>query len=186
MAVGKILRLFTVDDYHQMGKTGILRPDDRVELIEGEVVEVTPIGRRHAACVARATDAFAVPLRGRSIIWVQNPIRLDDYSEPQPDVALLRPKPDFYASAHPTPADVLLIVEVADSSIEYDRRVKLPLYARAGIPEVWLALPEQDCLEVRCEPSADGYRVARTVRRGERLAPIAFPDLSLGVEDLLG
>jgi Uma2 family endonuclease len=186
MAVELTRRRFTVGEYHQMAKSGILKPGDRVELIDGEIVEMTPIGRRHNACVLRANDAFAGPLKGRAIVSVQSPVRLDDGTEPEPDIALLRRKPDFYDAGIPTAADVFLIVEVADSSVEYDRRVKVPLYARAGVPEVWLALIEADHVEVHREPGPTGYRVVRSVRRGEPLGPAAFPDLVLDVAALLG
>jgi Uma2 family endonuclease len=127
-------RLFTVEEYHRMAEAGILSEDDRVELIEGELVTMSPIGSRHAACVARLT-ALLFPVGGRGILWVQNPIRLGARSEPQPDVALLRYRPDFYASAHPGPEDVLLVVEVAETSADADRSLKIPLYARYGIPK---------------------------------------------------
>jgi Uma2 family endonuclease len=185
MAVVLARRRFHVDEYYRMAEIGIFKPGERVELIDGEIVEMTPLGRRHGACVDRANTAFAA-LVGRAIVRVQGSIRLDDGTEPQPDIALLRPKADFYASAVPTAADVFLVVEVADSSVEYDRRVKTPLYARAGVAEVWLALIEADHVEVHREPGPTGYRVVRSVRRGEPLSPAAFPDLVLDVAALLG
>jgi Uma2 family endonuclease len=129
-------RRFTVDEYRRMGEVGILDEDERVELIEGEIVEMSPIGRRHAGIVNRLNDLFTFRLRGRAIVAVQNPISLGSkYSEPQPDLTLLRPRADFYADSRPEPPDVLLVVEVMDTSVERDRQVKLPLYARAGVPE---------------------------------------------------
>lgn len=178
-------RKFTVEEYHLLARAGILKEDDRVELVEGEIVEMSPIGSRHAACVARLT-AWAGRLQGRAVAWVQNPVRLGDFAEPQPDLALLRPRADFYAAAHPTPEDVLLVVEVAETSSDYDRQVKVPLYARWGIPEAWLVDLDRDHVEVYRDPSADGYRHVRAVPRGERLAPAAFPDLSLQADDVLG
>jgi hypothetical protein len=137
MGVQLARRLFTVAEYHKMAEAGILSEDDRVELLEGEIVAMSPIGSRHAGTVKRLLDQF-IPLQGarRVILSVQDPIRLGEYSEPQPDLALLRPRADFYASSHPGPEDVLLIIEVADQSAAVDREVKVPLYARWGIPEV--------------------------------------------------
>ncbi|GIW50689.1 MAG: hypothetical protein KatS3mg081_0044 [Gemmatimonadales bacterium] len=138
MAVQLMKRRFTVAEYHKMAEAGILGEDDRVELLEGELVAMAPIGSRHATCVRRLNYLLSRGVGERAIVDVQNPIRLSEYSEPQPDLALLKPRPDFYAAAHPGPEDVLLVVEVAETSADYDREVKIPLYARAGIPEVWL------------------------------------------------
>ena len=126
---------FTVEEFERMGEACIFPPDARLELIEGEIVEMSPIGSPHAACVDALALLFNEIARRRFIIRVQSPVRLNDFSEPQPDVALLRWRDDFYRSAHPTPADVLLVVEVSDTTVETDRKVKVPLYARAGIPE---------------------------------------------------
>jgi Uma2 family endonuclease len=167
---------------------------DRVELIEGDVTEMSPIGSRHAAAVKRATRLFYRVVGGRAVVSVQDPIRLDEHSEPRPDLALLHPRADLHAGAHPGPQDVLLVVEVADTSTAYDRGVKLPLYARAGVPEAWLLVlsePNQSGgterrLEVHREPSPQGYRLIRRLQRGERLAPLALPDLDLAIDELLG
>lgn len=178
-------RLFSVEEYHQMTRAGIFTEDDRVELIEGEIVEMTPIGSHHASCVARLTALFS-RIQRQSIVWVQNPVRLEEHSEPHPDLALLCPREDFYASAHPTPPDILLLVEVVDSSLEYDREIKVPLYARAEIPEVWLVdLTEARVLVYR-QPAAQGYQEIHQVRRGEKLAPEVFPDLVLLVDEIIG
>lgn len=178
-------RVFTVGEFHRMGEAGIFSEDDRVELLDGEIVEMTPIGSRHAATVARLTALFACA-GNRAIVWVQNPIRLDEHCEPQPDVALLKPRPDFYAAAHPGPADVLLVVEVAETSVAADRAVKVPLYARHGVPEMWLVDLEGGCLELYREPSPDGYKQSLVARRGEQLSPQKFPDLQLAAADVLG
>jgi Uma2 family endonuclease len=185
MAVQLQKRLFTVAEYHRMAETGILSEDDRVELIEGEIVAMSPIGSRHAACVARLTALFSRAGR-HVIVWVQNPIRLAENSEPQPDVALLRPRADFYAAEHPGPEDVLLIVEVAETSAASDREVKVPLYARFGIPEVWLVDLAAEQVEVFRQPSSQGYQAILTLRRGESLTPLLLPDLSFTVDALLG
>jgi Uma2 family endonuclease len=179
-------RRFTVGEYHQMAQAGILTEDDRVELIDGEIVEMTPIGGPHAGCVNRLTRLFSQGLGDAAVVSVQNPVHLDEHTEPQPDVALLHPRPDFYASAHPTPEDILLLVEVAETSAELDRRVKVPLYARSGIPELWLVDLTQETIAVYRDPTPDGYRTSWTVRRGDRLAPLAFPDREFAVADILG
>ena len=184
-------RRFTVDDYYKMAEVGILRPDDRVELLDGEIVQMSPIGSAHAAGVTRVTNAFYARVGDRAVIRVQNPIHLGDHSEPEPDMALLRPRAELYARAHPRPADVLLVVEVADTSAAFDRRVKLPLYACAAIPETWLlvvgAVPSRwIALEVHRDPTPDGYRQIRRLRRGQRLSPLALPNLEVSVDELLG
>jgi len=178
-------RLFTVEEYHRMAEAGILSEDDRVELIEGELVTMSPIGSRHAACVARLT-ALLFPVEGRGILWVQNPIRLGARSEPQPDVALLRYRPDFYASAHPGPEDVLLVVEVAETSADADRSLKIPLYARYGIPEAWLVDLLEERIEIYRHPTPQGYRSLHIAHRGETVSPTALPDLELSVDEILG
>ncbi|MBI4506726.1 MAG: Uma2 family endonuclease, partial [Chloroflexi bacterium] len=179
-------RKFTVDEYERMGQAGILGEDDRVELIEGEIVEMTPIGHRHAGCVKRLNRLFSQELGTTAVIGIQDPVRLSEDSEPQPDVAVLRPRADLYASAHPTPADVLLLIEVAESSAEPDRRVKVPLYARGGVPEVWLVDLGGETVTVYRDPTPDGYRTERTVQRGETLAPAALPDLQVLSAEVLG
>ena len=169
-----------------MGEAGILREDDRVELIDGEIVETTPIGSRHAACVDRLTR-FLVRLVGdRAIVRVQNPATIPPHSEPQPDVMLLRPQADFYAAAHPEPRDVLLVIEVADTTLPFDRGVKVPLYARAGVAEVWLIDLTTDSVEVHRHPTGSRYADVGRRARGERLACQAFPDVELSVDDMLG
>ena len=186
MALSLVRRRFTVDEYHQMGRAGILHEDDRVELIEGEILEMTPIGRRHAAGVKRISRLFWQRFDDAAVISVQDPVRLDAHTEPQPDVALLRPRADFYEAGHPGPADILLIVEVAETSAALDRRVKLPLYARSGIPEVWLVELSKLTVTAHRDPGPGGYKTVRTVRRGETIAPLAFPDRELTVAEMLG
>ena len=178
---------FTVDEYDRLAAAGVLTQCDRVELLDGEIVEMSPIGDRHASVVARISHVFSQRLGDRSIVWGQNPLGLRVVrSVPQPDVTLLRPRADFYAAGRPGPDDVRLLVEVMDTSAETDRGVKLPLYARAGVGEVWLADLNADCLEVYRRPTASGYTDARALRRGERVAPQAFADLALTVDELLG
>jgi Uma2 family endonuclease len=128
----------TVADYYRMAEVGILAPDARVELIDGEIIDMVPPGSPHAATVHYLTEVLVLAVDGRASVLAQNPVRLSEYSEPQPDLALLRRRDDFYREQHPRPADVLLIIEVAASSLRFDRKTKMPLYARHGIPEMWL------------------------------------------------
>jgi hypothetical protein len=169
-----------------MAEAGIFAPECRVELVDGEIFEMSPIGPWHAGVVNRLNHRFAAGLGGRAVVHVQNPVGLDARSEPQPDLMLLRPREDFYGRAHPTPEDALLLVEVADTSLRHDRERKLPVYARAGVPEVWIVNREADAVEVFREPSPGGYHERHQRRRGEDLAPGAFPDLRLSVSDILG
>lgn len=168
-----------------MAGAGIFDDDDRVELLGGEVVEMSPIGSRHAACVRRIARFFSERLGDRALVDVQNPIRLDDWSVPQPDLALLRPRPDFYAAGHPAPEDVLLVVEVADTSATADRAHKLPLYAGAGVVEVWLVDLVGATVEVWTAPAPTGYGLMRRALAGDHVAPAAFPEASVAVADLL-
>ena len=174
---------YSVDDYYRMAETGILRPGDRVELIDGEIIDRAPIGSRHAAAVKRIAQALSLSLGDRAIVSVQDPIRLDPYSEPQPDIALLRPREDFYAGAHPGPGDVLLLVEVADSTLRFDRDTKLPLYARHGIPEVWLVDIENAQFTIHRDPQAHGYGQTHTP---PSLTRLDVPGISTVVLDLAG
>jgi len=177
---------FSVDDYYRMAEAGILSEDDRVELIEGEVIKMSPIGKFHAACVKRI-NAILNRLVGKSaIVSVQDPIRLDDFSEPQPDIAVLKPRDDFYSSGHPKPDDVLLVVEVADSSVQFDRMIKMPLYARAGIPEVWMVDIGRDLVEVYAHPVNGRYQDFREAKRGETLTSSSLPTLVITVDEILG
>jgi Uma2 family endonuclease len=139
MPVALIKKRFTADEYQRMGQAGILSEGDRVELIAGEVLAMTPIGPRHNACVSSATHALVRAVGDDAIILPQGSVRLDLYNEPEPDLVLLRPRADFYASRHAGPKDILLIIEIADSSVEYDRDLKAVIYAESQIPEYWLA-----------------------------------------------
>src|SRR5919108_837271 len=187
MAGQLVTHRFTAKDFHRMVKAGILCEDDRVELLHGEIVDMPPIGSGQASGVKRLLNGFLpLQLEGKVIISVQDPIHLGEHSEPQPDLALLKPRPDFYAQGHPTPQEVLLAVEVMESSAGYDREVKVPLYARVGIPETWLVDVERGLIEVYREPSPEGYGQVHTPKRGERLSPAAFPQFSLTVDAVLG
>jgi len=186
MSVRVVHHQFTVDEYHAMVPAGALREDDRVELIEGEVVDMTPIGLRHAAAVNLLNRWLAIGCGSRAIVQVQGPIQVDLHSEPQPDLVLLKPEADFYRHRPATPDDVLLLIEVADSALPYDQSVKLPLYARAGVREAWIVDLVRNEVEVHREPSTAGFRVNETRSRGARLQPSAFSDLSLSVDEVLG
>lgn len=174
---------FTVDEYQRMGDTGIFQEDDRVELIDGEIVEMSPIGSPHSGANIRLHTRLAQAVGAQAIVSSQNPIVLDTYSQPQPDIALLRPREDFYSSSHPTPADVLLLVEIAESSLRYDGEIKLPLYARHRIPAVWLVDVRNRQLVLFAEPSTEGYQMAQSA---DITRPIALPGLADLAVDLSG
>jgi Uma2 family endonuclease len=169
-----------------MAQTGILKPGVRVELIDGEIIEMSPIGRLHRASVDRLTRLFTRGLDDDVIVRVQSSIALGDNGEPEPDIALLRYRDDFYADSDEVPADILLVVEVADSSESYDRRTKGPLYARHGIPELWIVDLNRAWITVYTDPAADGYATTRVFRRGESLSPLACPTLTIAVDDVIG
>ena len=185
MAIQLLRRRFTVHEYHRMGQAGILGEDDRLELLDGEIVEMGPIGSRHQATVDRLNALFSSRVSESAMVRVLGPVRLAEDSEPQPDVTLLRLRDDFYGTAHPGPEDVLLLVEVSDTSTEYDREVKLPLYARHGIPEVWLVGLEAGVVEVYRSPTAQGYQEVSQLSRGQTLEAVAFPQLELTVDEVL-
>jgi Uma2 family endonuclease len=181
-------RRFTVDEYYRMGEAGILGPDERVELIDGEILVMSPIGDRHAQHVRRLRHWLSQLLGERALVDTQNPIHLSDRSEPQPDVMVLRPRDDFYAT-HPRPDDVLLVIEVAETTVGRDRRLKFPVYARLGLPEAWLLIiPKRSRprLEIHRQPTPTGYQEVLQPGRGEQVSPLALPDLVLSVADLLG
>ena len=178
-------RKFTVADYYRLAEVGILGPDERLELIEGEIIVMAPIGPGHAGSVDIIGNLFVRRLDDRFIVRSQNPIHLDDGSEPQPDIVVACHRDDYFTVAHPTPADILLIVEVALSSLEYDRDVKAHLYGRNGVPETWVKNLPEDCIERFTVPGPDGYAQHTIHRRGETITPVSFPDLELAVADLL-
>jgi Uma2 family endonuclease len=176
-------RLFTVEEYHRMAEAGILHPEERVELIEGEIVEMAPIGPRHVGCVINATRLFITRLNDRVVVSAQNPLVLQPRSEPQPDLLLLRPRAISYSRELPASRDVLLAVEVADTTVRFDRLVKARLYARAGIAEFWLLLPVDGTVEVYREPGPDGYARVTSHGAGESVSSLAFPEIRFVVAD---
>jgi Uma2 family endonuclease len=171
---------FTVQQYHQMYESGIFTESDRLELIYGELVIMSPINRRHAACVKRLTYLLSSCFGDRVVLGIQDPIHLSDDSEPQPDVAILNWRNDFYEAGHPTASDIHWLIEVSDTTIGIDRRVKVPLYAESGILETWLVNLNDDCIEVY----RDGKELI--LQRGDRIASLAFPNLEFAVADILG
>ncbi|HEV2763107.1 MAG TPA: Uma2 family endonuclease [Pyrinomonadaceae bacterium] len=183
--VERARRAFNVSEYYRLGEIGVLKEDDRVELIEGDIFEMSPIGKRHAACVLKISTHLSRRIGDSALVSVQNPVRLDDLSEPVPDVAVLRPRADFYAEAHPTPEDVLLVIEVSDTTVRFDRNKKVPLYARAGVPEAWLVNLSKNEVEVYSRPEDGVYQQVRRVRRGGRLRSSLFPSLALSADDVL-
>lgn len=186
MAMPLAHRRFTVDEYHRMAEVGILGEDDRVELLDGEIVLMTPMGSRHWSTVARLTERFRDLVGNRAVVSVQLPVRLGRYAEPEPDLALLTRRENFYADRLPEARDVLLVIEVADSSRRTDRERKLPLYARAGIAEVWLIDLPRDVIEVYREPVAGSYRSVQTVARDSTLAILKLPGVTLPAPEVLG
>ncbi len=183
-AIGK--KLFTVDEYHRIADVGILPETARFELVRGEIIEMTIPGAAHSGRVNRLNRLFTSRLRESVIVSVQNPVRIDDHSEPVPDLALLEPRDDFYAEAHPSAGEVLLVVEVSDTTIRYDSSVKAELYAGAGLPEYWLLDVTADSLVVRTDPVAGNYRTVYTRRRGDVISPQRLPAVSFSIDEILG
>ena len=175
---------FTVDEYHRIAESGVFGEDDRVELIEGEIIRMSPIGSRHVSRVTEATWLLGRRLGDDVRVSVQSPIRLNEYGEPQPDLAVISAR--NYNDQLPGPEDVLLVIEVADTSVAYDRGVKFPLYARAGIPEVWIVDLVGEVIERYSGASEDGYRRVEQARRGEKIESEALPELTLRVDPVLG
>jgi Uma2 family endonuclease len=175
-------RRFTADEYERMVELGIFREDERLELIDGEIVQMAPVGHRHAACIANLNELFVIGLGGRAVVWGQGPVRLAIDSVPEPDLALLRRR--SYKADSPRPDDVLLVVEVAESSLRYDRTTKLRLYARAGVPEYWVVSVAGEWIEIYRSPESEGYRESRRAGIGERVSPDGFTDIAIDVREI--
>jgi len=184
MATEPSHRRFTVNDYHRMTEVGILTEDDRVELIDGEIVEMTPVGGRHVACVGRLTRLLIQRLGEDVVVNIQSPVQLGECEEPEPDAVVVRARK--YGDDLPGARDVLLLIEVSDTSLSYDRARKLPLYARAGIPESWLVDLQGEAIERHTNPVGGAYRVTMRVGRGEEIASQAVPGLVLRADEVLG
>jgi Uma2 family endonuclease len=179
-------RSFSSAEYHAMAEAGILGEGERIELIQGEIVRMTPIGSRHLSCVNSLNGELSAGLHRRAIVSVQNPIALAEGIEPQPDLAILRLRDDRYRDSLPNPMDVLLVIEVGDASLDYDRTVKLPLYAKAGIPETWLVRLRDGAIEAYRRPGPGGYEEMSTLKPGQTIASLSFPDLQVDVGAILG
>jgi Uma2 family endonuclease len=174
----------TVEDFHRMVEAGILGEDVRVELIEGELIDMPPVGSKHAGTVTRLSRMLTLAVSGKAIVYAQNPVVFRQYSEPQPDIALLKPRADDYTGALPVSEDVLLLVEVAESSLSYDREVKVPLYAHYGIPELWLIDLQHERVEIYREPGTGGYRTTVRPENSECISPSLLPGVSVCLPDL--
>lgn len=185
MSVQTMRLRFTVDDYYRMIDWGMIKDVERAEIIEGELIKQMPIGKRHAACVKKLDEILRDEL-GKSVTYsVQDPISLDEFNEPQPDVALLKRRDDFYSGKQPMAEDVLLLIEVSDSTLDYDRNRKIPLYAKHEIPEVWLINLINGTIEVHCQGRDYSYAVVKILRRGEEVQSEILPNLRLKVSEIL-
>jgi Uma2 family endonuclease len=185
MAIEIAKKLFNVYEYHKMVDAGILREGERVELIRGEIIRMSPIHPPHNGTIHRANRFLVRVVGDAAIVGVQGSIRLDEYDEPQPDLYLMRPREDFYTTRHAGPADILLIIEVADSSLEYDRTIKMQLYAETGVPEYWISDLQNECVLAYSDADNAGYRTLRQFRRGETLSPRLLPSCVVPVDVLL-
>jgi Uma2 family endonuclease len=181
-----IRHAFTVDEWHRMGEAGLFGDDARMELLDGEVIEMAPIGSPHAGGVNRLNHLLTSALGAQALVAVQNPVVLDDRSEPQPDIAVLQPRPDDYSRSHPTPSEILLLIEVSDTTLAFDRDIKAPQYARTGVPEYWIVDLAGDQVMVMREPSSTGYRDIRSLGPGNELSMGALPGVLFEVSQILG
>jgi Uma2 family endonuclease len=177
-------RQITVDEYYRMAEVGLIGPDERVELIEGEIIDMAPIGYDHASFVNQLTSLLVKAVQDKGVVSVQNPVRLSNRSEPEPDFAVLKPRADFYRKQHPNAADVLLIIEVSNTSERYDREIKLPLYASHGIPEVWIISIEHKTVSIYRSPTGDRYQHEQTTDTPGLVALSALPEVSVDLSTL--
>jgi len=177
---------FSVDAYHRMGETGILHPADRIELIDGEIAEMAPVGSPHIGAVFALNRLLTQAAPEGVTVSVQSPIQMGDRSEPEPDLALLRARPDGYRTPpRPSAPDVLLIIEVSDTSLRYDREVKLALYARHGVPEVWIVDLAARAVEIHRKPEQETYAEVATRGRSETLQPFSLPGVRISVGEIV-
>jgi Uma2 family endonuclease len=179
-------RRFTATEYRQMIQAGVFGPDERLELIDGEIVQMSPIGDRHAACVRRLNALLSQLFATQSIVDVQNPMMVDVAYAPQPDLALLRPRNDYYATQTPTAADCLLVIEVADTSAEFDRQIKAPRYALGGVRELWLIDLDRDVVVAYRDPVGDAYQHLQVFRRGDTITCASLQGPGISVQAILG
>ncbi|MBI2760700.1 MAG: Uma2 family endonuclease [Chloroflexi bacterium] len=185
MVTAPTKRKLSVDDYHRMWESGVFGHEERVELIDGELYAMGAIGPGHGSGTMSLNYLLNRRVGERAYVHVQNPIVLSDYSEPEPDITLLRPRSDFYWGQTPSAEDVLLLIEIADSSLSHDRNVKLPRYASAGVPEVWIVNLVDRCVEVYRGPTGDRYLETLTYVADDVLHPSAFPDVAIAVTEII-
>lgn len=185
------LRRLTVSEYHRMGEDQILKDDEHVELIEGMIIKMSPKGTKHSAVVSKlSTPFYELVLQNKVLLRVQDSVVLTDNSEPEPDLAIVKPRVDVYMDRHPHPDDVQLLIEVSDTTLEKDRKIKLPIYAASGIPEVWIVNLVEKIVEVYRKPILleDGtakYEIGMNFIKGEKIFPQVFPDKIIAVSDIL-
>jgi len=185
MEVHQAKRLINVDEYHRMAEVGILTEADKVELIHGQILKKSPVGSKQAAIVDRINKLLNQHFIDNAIVRIQNPVRINDINEPEPDIAVLKYREDYYIEKHPKPQDIFLVIEVSDTTLTYDKEIKLPLYATAGIPEFWLINIEKSEIEVHRSPATDNYTTITIHRAGDSIAlPSASDRLDVGT--LLG
>ena len=179
------IRLLTVKDYHRMAEAGIFHPNERVELIAGQIIRMTAKGTAHEAAITRTDKLLENLLREQVLTRLQSPVKLDDYSEPEPDIAAVMPDPMYYEDHHPTPSEIYLIIEVADTSFKIDRQVKAPVYAQSGITDYWILDVNDRKLHVFREPTPDGYQSEVILSEDARVSPLAFPSCTITVREML-
>ncbi len=176
---------FTVEEYYKLGEIGIIGPDERTELIDGDIMLMAPMGSRHAACIPRLLKIFFKALGDHALITSQTPVRLNGQFEPEPDLSILKPREDCYRYQLPQPQDIYLLIQVSVTTVEYDRNEKSVLYSQAGIIELWIVDIPAELVEVYRNPSPNGYESVQQFRHGETISPLAFPDIVISVDEIL-
>ncbi len=179
-----ITKKFTVKTYEKMLENNIFKPQERLELIRGEIIQMSPIGLKHATTVIRLTNLFPILFQDKALISVQNSIILNNNSEPEPDLVILKNKEDFYAEGRPTPEDILLLIEVSDSTLKYDQEIKLPLYAESKVNEVWIINLNNSTIEVYRQPKNNFYQQRQILTETEKISCLAFPEIEISIINL--
>jgi Uma2 family endonuclease len=179
------IRLITVQEYHRMAEVGIFHPQERLELIAGQIIQMSPKGTAHESAITRTERLFRKRLGEQVLLRLQSPVQLDDYSEPEPDIAVVKPNPLDYDDHHPSPSEVFLIIEIADSSLKYDREVKALAYAKSGIAEYWILDVNGRKLHVYRLPSSEGYHSETILLEDVTISPLAFPECKITVREML-
>lgn len=185
MTIAAELRSLSVQDYHRMVEVGILAADEQVELIEGQLYTMAAKGTAHSAAMTRIARILSQRLADRALLRFQDPVQLNDFSEPEPDVAIVHLDPLDYEDHHPTPTEIFWLIEIADSTLRRDRDLKAPVYGRSGIQEYWILDVQERCLYVFRDPGQEGYGAEQTRLEQESIAPLAFPDCPIQVEEFL-